>query len=597
MLASDDNGDIENSLSFSFASDIVELVIFTTDEVFLQTLREAVGGARRLWHVPAADKVSDLLLAGQVGILMLDAQSHAEPAGTFVAQIKRQFPDLVVLVAGHRDAETSLAKLISDGIVYRFIHKPMSPARAKLFADAAVKKYEEHRKNMRALPSTALVSAGKRRVLLIAAAVGASLVAALIAMWALQHRSTMEVAAPPASVTAKSPPMDRDSTAPAGPAEVRERLLAQAENALLEERLEEAAVAIEAARRAGVESGRVTFLTSQLAKLREQLKGPVHLKSDSHAAQASAADDRLQRLLSLAAERIRDGRLIDPDHDSARFYVLEALRTDPNANATQAARETLARDLLAESRGAIDHRDFARATSLLDAADGIAAASNLENGRLLLRAARPDADAWDQLLKTAQERLQQDRLIEPAKDSAKDYLMTLRDANPSNAGLAPALQDLGLRLVAKARRALELKQYDVARSWLDEAAAVGFSSADSSAALHELQAAMERQYFLDNAIDASQLTLVKSVKPTYPTKAEQAKTEGWVELDFTVAETGEIEDIAVHAANPPGVFDDAAIGALSHWRYQPVLHDDKPAAQRARIRIRFTLSPVEQPTA
>jgi TonB family protein len=62
----------------------------------------------------------------------------------------------------------------------------------------------------------------------------------------------------------------------------------------------------------------------------------------------------------------------------------------------------------------------------------------------------------------------------------------------------------------------------------------------------------------DNAIDASQLTLVKSVKPTYPTKAEQAKTEGWVELDFTVAETGEIEDIAVHAANPPGVFDDAA---------------------------------------
>jgi DNA-binding NtrC family response regulator len=191
VLASDENGDIENSLSFNFASDIVELVIFTTDEVFMQTLREAVGGARRLWHVPAADKVSDLLLAGQVGILVLDAQSHAAPAGTFVAQIKRQFPDLVVLVAGHRDAETSLAKLISDGVVYRFIHKPMSPARAKLFADAAVKKYEEHRKNVRALPSTALISAGKRRGLLIAAAVGAGLVAALVATWALQHGSIM----------------------------------------------------------------------------------------------------------------------------------------------------------------------------------------------------------------------------------------------------------------------------------------------------------------------------------------------------------------------------------------------------------------------
>ena len=47
MLASDHDDSI-NSLSFSTAGDIVELVIFTQDEVFLQTLREAVGGARRV---------------------------------------------------------------------------------------------------------------------------------------------------------------------------------------------------------------------------------------------------------------------------------------------------------------------------------------------------------------------------------------------------------------------------------------------------------------------------------------------------------------------------------------------------------------------
>ena len=79
MLASDHEDSI-NSLSFSSASDIVELVIFTRDEVFLQTLREAVGSARRLWHVPSADKVGDLLLAGQVGILVLDVQALSEPA-------------------------------------------------------------------------------------------------------------------------------------------------------------------------------------------------------------------------------------------------------------------------------------------------------------------------------------------------------------------------------------------------------------------------------------------------------------------------------------------------------------------------------------
>src|SRR5882762_8796243 len=127
MLASDDDDDTHASLSFSLASDIVELVIFTTDDVFLQTLREAVGGSRRLWHVSSGDKVSDLLLAGQVGILVLDVQALHEAGSTFVSQIKRQFPDLVVVVAGNRDAETSLAGLISAGLVYRFIHKPMSP--------------------------------------------------------------------------------------------------------------------------------------------------------------------------------------------------------------------------------------------------------------------------------------------------------------------------------------------------------------------------------------------------------------------------------------------------------------------------------------
>ena len=152
MLASDEEGGTLDALRFSLASEIVELVVLTGDELFLQTLREAVGSARRLWHVLSADKVSDLLVAGQVGILVLDVQALNETSAVFVAQIKRQFPDLVVVVAGNRDAEISLAALISAGTVYRFIHKPMSPGRAKSFADAAVKKYDEQRRRSAAIP-------------------------------------------------------------------------------------------------------------------------------------------------------------------------------------------------------------------------------------------------------------------------------------------------------------------------------------------------------------------------------------------------------------------------------------------------------------
>jgi len=101
VLASDEEGATLDALRSNLASEIVELVVLTRDEVFLQTLREAVGGARRLWHVLSADKVSDLLVAGEVGILVLDVQALIEASTVFVGQIKRQFPDLVVVVAGN----------------------------------------------------------------------------------------------------------------------------------------------------------------------------------------------------------------------------------------------------------------------------------------------------------------------------------------------------------------------------------------------------------------------------------------------------------------------------------------------------------------
>src|ERR1700677_2413819 len=107
--ASEEDGGKLDAKSFSLASDIVELVVLTDDDSFLQTLRDAVGDARRVWHVPSADQVGDLLMAGQVGILILDAPVLHQSGTAFISQIKRQFPDLVVVVAGNRDAESSLA--------------------------------------------------------------------------------------------------------------------------------------------------------------------------------------------------------------------------------------------------------------------------------------------------------------------------------------------------------------------------------------------------------------------------------------------------------------------------------------------------------
>jgi len=504
-------------------------------------------------------------VAGEVGILVLDVLALSE-APEFIAQIKRQFPDLVVVVAGNRDAEISLAGLISAGTVYRFIHKPMSPGRAKLFADAAVKKYEEQRRRAASTPATTR-SPRTGRMPLIGGALG--LLALIVAVaWVVMQKSPVGVAGAPRRAAPRAAPIEspqlaqaaaalaanrltepagdnalelylqaqaRDPSDPkarAGLAEVHERLLARAENALLEERLDEAALAIETARKSGVENGRIAFLTAQLAKSREQVRA---LQAAHSHNEPKPDADKMTSLLTRAAQRASEAHLVEPK--------------------------------------------------------GIAAASNIEAAELSLAAARrqADSDAWMQLLKNAAERVQQDRLIEPANDSAKYYLLTLRSVDPNHPKLGAAIQDLGNRLVAKARLALALEQYDAARSWLDEASSIDFASAESNSARHDLDTAVNRQQFLTNVAAAGDLKPIKSVKPEYPKKAELAKVEGWVELDFTVAESGQVTDVAVHATSAPGVFESAAIGALSQWRYKPIVRDGKPVAQRARIRMRFAL--------
>jgi periplasmic protein TonB len=95
---------------------------------------------------------------------------------------------------------------------------------------------------------------------------------------------------------------------------------------------------------------------------------------------------------------------------------------------------------------------------------------------------------------------------------------------------------------------------------------------------------------MTNLVPANQLTLLKSVQPAYPVKAQGKKLEGWVDVEFTVSEAGKVKEVAVRAASIPGVFEDAAVKAVSQWRYQPILRDARPVPVRTQIRVRFVLS-------
>ena len=65
---------------------------------------------------------------------------------------------------------------------------------------------------------------------------------------------------------------------------------------------------------------------------------------------------------------------------------------------------------------------------------------------------------------------------------------------------------------------------------------------------------------------------------------------GSVTLEYTVDTHGEPRDIHVVEATPPGVFDQAAITAVKHWRYAPVIVDGSAVdVPGVRTRVRFEL--------
>ena len=61
---------------------------------------------------------------------------------------------------------------------------------------------------------------------------------------------------------------------------------------------------------------------------------------------------------------------------------------------------------------------------------------------------------------------------------------------------------------------------------------------------------------------------VKREAPEYPKGAEKRGIEGFVALKFNVDGDGNVVSPQVVEASPPGVFDAAAIEALSKWKYE-----------------------------
>ena len=88
--------------------------------------------------------------------------------------------------------------------------------------------------------------------------------------------------------------------------------------------------------------------------------------------------------------------------------------------------------------------------------------------------------------------------------------------------------------------------------------------------------------------DRDALPLVR-IEPQYPPQARQRGLEGWVQVQFTISTAGSVKD-AVVVKSSNALFEQAALAAVSKWKYQPQIRGGKPAetaGQQVVLRFRM----------
>ena len=85
----------------------------------------------------------------------------------------------------------------------------------------------------------------------------------------------------------------------------------------------------------------------------------------------------------------------------------------------------------------------------------------------------------------------------------------------------------------------------------------------------------------------SQGLIIKRVQPIYPPQARQMRTEGTVELQANISQTGSINGIKQTSGD--AMLGRAAMDAVRQWKYKPYYLNGVPIEIQTQITVNFKL--------
>jgi protein TonB len=317
---------------------------------------------------------------------------------------------------------------------------------------------------------------------------------------------------------------------------------------------------------------------------------------DAHAHDLRARANRLERTQQLTAKALDQfarGNLVSPKGDNAAESYRAILALDANNSVAAQGMRSIVQRLVANAQSATFAGEQEKALKFTAAARAIdpdaQGVAEIERSSKTAKRSADERGAQNDLV-AASEALQSDRLMPPAVPNAFDLFNAVLARDPGSAAAQRGIALVRDALLDRTGSLIAGGSLEQAEALLVQAKVAGADSLQIAQLQQELAYQMRlkdaRDGHFDRMYAVSELKVKKQVAPTYPRGAQSKGMQGWVELEFTVTEEGDVRD-AKPRSSSASIFEGTAISAINRWRFEPVVEDGRPVPVRAVVKFTF----------
>ncbi|HUQ11557.1 MAG TPA: TonB family protein [Steroidobacteraceae bacterium] len=500
----------------------VAIAAITQDRALIGLLRSTIDPSNDLILVSSEAELTPHLNSRRVSAALLDSMFIEGDLAGMAERLRSTWPDLVLVVVGTAEEQSKVAAQITSGVVYRFLHRPVSAPRVRLFVDAALRRHEvenvertleqvrpdfsrlesQNKAQAKAQAKAARAQAieekkarssgdpGVGRALLPGILGAAAVVAAGVAWFVFS--SGGKNPAPAGAAQVVSTQADTTESAPAQPPSQAATETQAAERAPAQPPAPPA-LATAPQPQAEAPAARPSDRTDESANLRPASSGIVQVPDETapqipSPSPALTHDQRLRDLLAQAESALQRGELASPAGHNAVALFTGALELDPGNTLAQAGLVRVADRLLSAAERALTAGNAEDARNMVAVAESLTPATargaflmmqiEMERERASLTR-KSDSATQDQQEKSAtyvrlaNARLRSGALIEPSGDNARFYLDAARQLQPDDPALVEPARALQRQLLDRAASAAAAGNAADTERWLANADGAG----------------------------------------------------------------------------------------------------------------------------